>query len=349
MSAIQNIPIEKLRPNPFRDLGTYPWIEDKIEALMKSYKEVGIFEGIIARPDPIDKGFYQKWFGHHRQEAAKRFGVSKLPIIIRDADDRQMIQAMAMENGEDYSTDFLVQLNTWEGGIQYLTGVPRDNAEKLQTLEIARLLGMTRADDTGKHGDRINDTAQACSAAYALINGGHLNRNDLRGLTINAARELTQSVLSQMDRIDKMASLTKNATPTSVKQAKGFVAAAGKATANRVRAGQVSHRGIRGEVAANAFTKAVERHKADAPLPLLSAFADAVCRSLSKTLVDDYAAEKLQQIAKAIVQITLEADFAAIRRVQFELQEISKRAGTWERRITPSKEKIVSLKQLEDK
>src|SRR5262245_20019782 len=183
---IANIAIELLKPNPYRNLETYPWDEDKITALMRSYKEIGIFTGITVRP--MKDGNFEKWFGHHRQEAAERMGFKAIPVIVEDATDEQMIKAMAHENGEDYSSDFLIQLNTWEGGIQFLRA---SRAENPEALDIARLLGMTREDKTGKHGDRINDVAQACNAAHALILSGHLDRNDLRDLNVSAARELT--------------------------------------------------------------------------------------------------------------------------------------------------------------
>ena len=35
-------------------------------------------------------------------------------MIVRDLTDQQMLELMGRENGEDYSTDFLVMLNTWE-------------------------------------------------------------------------------------------------------------------------------------------------------------------------------------------------------------------------------------------
>ena len=344
-AQIANLPIGKLKPNPYRNLATYPWNEDKLSDLQKSYAEIGMWEGIIARPAD---GAYEIPFAHHRVEAAKRSGFKDVPVIVKDLTDEQMIKMMAHENSEDYTTNFIVQLNTWEGGIQYLTEVSRDSAKKFEALEIARLLGMTRTDDGGKHGDRLNEVAQACNAAHALIAAGHMDRKDLAGLSVSSARELTQAMLSQMERIDKMARITK-APAASVEKAKGYVSKAGKVTAKRTKQGQVATRNIRTEVNSNAFTNAANARKANAALPLLKAFADALCKSLTKTLNDDYAAEKLGQIAKAVAQITLEEDRAAVRRVQFELVEVRKRADRWHTRITPVNEKLVPLKQLEDR
>lgn len=340
---IETVQISKLRPNPYRNLSTYPWNEDKIEALLKSYQDIGVFMGIIVRPMP--DGTFEKWFGHHRQEAAERKGMKTLDVIVQDASDMQMIKAMAHENGEDYASDFVIQLNTWEGGIQFLRG---QAAENPQPLEIARLLGMTCPDELGKHGDRLDMTAEACSAAHSLIVAGHLDRKDLIGLNVKTARELTGALVSQMKLVDNMAKISK-APATSVTKAKGFVAKAGKVAAERSRRGEVSTKGIRMEVSSNAFSELAKARKSETQLPLLTAFADALCRSLAKTLHDDYAAEKLSQIARAVASIVMEEDHAAVRRVQFELEEVAKRATKWGKRITPNREKVVSLTKLEDK
>jgi hypothetical protein len=341
---IESVPIGKLRHNPYRNLDTYPWDEEKIGDLIKSYAEVGMWEGVIARPAGDN---FEIPFAHHRIEAAKRAGYASVAVIVRPLTDEQMIKMMAHENSEDYSTNFIVQLNTWEGGIQYLQGIARYSAQNPEPLAIARLLGMTRADDRREQ-DRINEVAQACNAAHALITAGHMDRSDLAGLSVAAARELTQAMLSQMERIDKLAKVSQSPAE-SVKKAKGFVSKAGKSTAKRAKKGEVSTKSIRTEVNANAFTNAAKARKGNAPLPLLKAFADALCRSLSKILHDDYAAEKLDQVAKAVAQISLEEDRAAVRRVQFELVEVRKRADRWHTRITPVNEKLVPLKQLEDR
>jgi ParB-like nuclease domain len=345
-AELKDLSLNLLHPNPYRDLATYPWVEEKIDTLMASYRAVGIFEGVIARPVG---DHYELWFGHHRHEAAKRSGIKSMPVIVRDATDEMMIKSMAHENAEDFGTDFLIQLNTWEGGIKYLTAFARGPAKIPEALEIARLLGMTREDDKGKHGDRLNDVAMACQSAHALITAGHLERRDLRGLSTHAARELTGAMLSQMKLVENMGKLTK-ADSKSVAHGKKFVSTAGKHAAEKVRKGITPTSGIRMEVHANTFTSAAKQAKEDSrQLPLLGAFAEALRRHLAKILNDDYAAEKLAQIHKAIGQITLEEDHASVRGVQFELGEVVKRAERWSKRITPSREKVVSLKQLEDK
>jgi hypothetical protein len=50
-----------------------------------------------------------------------------------------MLQFMGRENGEDYGTEFLVMLNTWEAAVKFL--VP--HGTKKTTIEISHFLGWT--------------------------------------------------------------------------------------------------------------------------------------------------------------------------------------------------------------
>ena len=118
MSILKTVGMGLIHANPYRMIEVYPWIEPKVESLVRSINDVGFWEGVIARPNPEGSG-YQIAFGHHRIEAAKRAGLDKAPIIVRDLTDEQMIQFMGRENGEDYKADFIVMLNAWEGAIKF--------------------------------------------------------------------------------------------------------------------------------------------------------------------------------------------------------------------------------------
>lgn len=49
MAHIQSIDIEQVDANPFRRLREYPYVERKVEALMRSIRDVGLWEGVIGR------------------------------------------------------------------------------------------------------------------------------------------------------------------------------------------------------------------------------------------------------------------------------------------------------------
>jgi ParB-like chromosome segregation protein Spo0J len=67
----------------------------------------------------------------------RREGLREIPLIVTDLTDKQMLQYMGRENGEDYNSDFLVMLNTWEEAAEFY----REIRQNLKPLEIAQLLG----------------------------------------------------------------------------------------------------------------------------------------------------------------------------------------------------------------
>src|SRR5262245_22464302 len=193
MSKIEIVPIDILQSNPYRNLSSYPWVENKIDSLMRSIMDVGLWEGVIVRR--AAKAF-QLAFGHHRIEAAKRLGLKEVSVIVRDLDDEMMIKMMGRENGEDYSTQFLILLNTWEGGLKYFAHA-RKNAEPLDN---ARVLGWTKK--AGDY-DKLDHTARACNAAYSLISGGHMDRADLAELSVSAAEKIVERTLSNVQILER--------------------------------------------------------------------------------------------------------------------------------------------------
>ena len=178
MAKLFNVPMDAIDANPFRRLGDYPYVEDKINALKRSIEDVGLWEGVISRKKD---NRYEIAFGHHRIEAARQLGEKGVPMIVRELDDEQMLKFMGRENMEDYNADFLTMLETWEAAVKFGDG----RLESSEPLEIATLLGWL-----DKAGVRMSPTAAACAAASGLIQGSYIKREALSGLTVKEAREI---------------------------------------------------------------------------------------------------------------------------------------------------------------
>jgi hypothetical protein len=144
-SQLVSIPLAALDSNPYRDLATYPFSELKINALKRSIGDVGLWEGVIARK-VADR--YQTAFGHHRIEAAKQSGLTEATIILRDLDDKAMLQFMGRENMADYNADFITMLQTWDAAVTFS---PLRNGEDGYPVDIAILLGWTQLRTRGRY------------------------------------------------------------------------------------------------------------------------------------------------------------------------------------------------------
>lgn len=79
--------------NPRRDL-TGP----AMNSLQASIAAQGVLVPLLARPHPKHKGKYDVRAGHRRLVAARAAGLSTVPVIVRDMDDRQAIECTVTEN-----------------------------------------------------------------------------------------------------------------------------------------------------------------------------------------------------------------------------------------------------------
>lgn len=339
MTEIITAVIDTIATNPYRRLHAYPYVQSKIDALQRSIAEVGLWPSIIARPLADRLWKYEMAFGHHRIEAARRSGLKEAPIIVEPLTDKQMLQYMGRENLEDYNAVFLIQLESWEATIK--SGlVPSTLGKKVQPLEIATLLGWT--DIQSKHGHRqLNHTALACNAAYALIEGGYMARESFQDLTVSAARDIAERTLARMEQIDKAAAGSQR-TAREIEHAKKTYGRAATDTARQSRAGNVTSRDLRTRVDFNAMA----RIGGDRPTPLFAVFANAVADNLKRTLQTDADSEKLAEIEKVLGKISMLEDWEALRRLDVELLNLGKRAEGWQKRLVPSKEKVVEFQLL---
>lgn len=85
------IPIEKIDPNPDQPRQ----VMGDLSELMASIAEKGIIEPLIVRQQGSR---YQIVAGERRYQAAVQVGVSELPVIIREADESELLELALIEN-----------------------------------------------------------------------------------------------------------------------------------------------------------------------------------------------------------------------------------------------------------
>ena len=90
---IVELPIEELRPNPYQPRKIFN--DEALNDLANSIKEHGVFQPIIVKNSI--KG-YEIIAGERRYRASKLAGLSKIPAIIRDFSDEQMMEIALLEN-----------------------------------------------------------------------------------------------------------------------------------------------------------------------------------------------------------------------------------------------------------
>ena len=93
-SAYQLLPIYKVEPNP--DQPRQDFDEAELQALSESISEHGIIQPLAVRE--LKSGYYQIIAGERRWRAARLAGLSEVPAVIIEADDRKVMELALIEN-----------------------------------------------------------------------------------------------------------------------------------------------------------------------------------------------------------------------------------------------------------
>ena len=91
--SIQNLKLINIEPN--REQPRKIFDEDGIEELASSIKEYGVIQPIIVTKK---EDYYQIVAGERRWRAAKKAGLSELPVIVRDYSEQQNSEIALIEN-----------------------------------------------------------------------------------------------------------------------------------------------------------------------------------------------------------------------------------------------------------
>ncbi len=93
-SGVMQIPLERISPNPRQPRTVFD--EAELEELTASIREHGILQPLIL--SPAEDGNYILIAGERRLEAARKAGLRRVPAILRQANDRQLLELALIEN-----------------------------------------------------------------------------------------------------------------------------------------------------------------------------------------------------------------------------------------------------------
>ena len=89
----REVPIDKVVPSPLQPRTTF--IETPIDELVESIRQHGIIQPLIVRPV---NGNYELIAGERRWRASKKLGLTTVPVIEREASDRDVLEMALIEN-----------------------------------------------------------------------------------------------------------------------------------------------------------------------------------------------------------------------------------------------------------
>lgn len=181
-TGLQEVNIELIRANRYQPRQSFD--DDALDGLVESVKALGVLQPILVRT--IDDG-YELIAGERRWRAARRAGLTTIPVIIKNADDESSLEQALVENLHRQDLNVLEEAAAYQQLIDDF-GLTQD--------EVAQRVGKSRS-SVANHLRlfQLSPTVQQfvrdglLSAGHAKALLGHPDRSYQEGLAKRIAHE----------------------------------------------------------------------------------------------------------------------------------------------------------------
>lgn len=134
LEAVVDLPLEQVRPNPYQPRRLFD--PTALADLTASIKQSGVFQPIIVRqPDPA-LARYEIIAGERRFRASQAAGNPTIPAVVRQLDDRKMMEIAVVENLQRENLTPLEEAQSYHNLMEKLA---------LTQQEVATLVGKSRS------------------------------------------------------------------------------------------------------------------------------------------------------------------------------------------------------------
>ncbi|TIS46539.1 MAG: ParB/RepB/Spo0J family partition protein, partial [Mesorhizobium sp.] len=177
--------------------------------LAQSIREHGVVQPVVARPSPSQPGRYEIIAGERRWRAAQRAGLTEIPLIVRDVNDRTALELAIIENVQRADLNPVEEAQGYQqlidehGYTQADLGqvIGKSRSHVANTLRLLKLPDVIR--------DMLVDGALSAGHARTLVTAG-----DPAGL----AKRIVEEGLS-VRQAEALAQMPAGPTPAKVKSA----------------------------------------------------------------------------------------------------------------------------------
>lgn len=207
---IVELDLGELRSNPYQPRKVFD--EEKLEELSNSIREHGVFQPIIVKKSSI-KG-YEIIAGERRVKASIMAGLTKIPAIVRDFSDQEMMEIALLENLQRENLNAIEEALAYRNLINNMAITQETLANRLgkSRSHITNMLGLLSLPEEVK--DMIVDNKISMSHARVLskmenkdevialankIVDENLNVRDLESVSKDNSIEKTHKIKKKRD------------------------------------------------------------------------------------------------------------------------------------------------------
>lgn len=130
-SGLIELSVNEIHPNPHQPRTEFRG--EELDELAASIREQGILQPVVVRPRA--QGGYELLVGERRLRASKLAGATRVPAIVRQADDRQALEQALVENLQRSDLQPLEEAHAYRNLVELF---------ELRQEEVARRVGKSR-------------------------------------------------------------------------------------------------------------------------------------------------------------------------------------------------------------
>jgi len=201
---VQQVALSQIEPNPHQPRGEFA--KDKLEELAKSILAHGVIQPLIVKASNKD-GLYTIIVGERRLLAARLAGLNQIPVILREADDQQLVELALVENVQRAdlspleSAEAFLQLHV-EFGLSHREIAERVGKSRVAVTNTIGLLDLSKDVKEALAGGQISEGhARALKTLdTAKAQGAALHSILTRGLNVRQSEELVRKLKGQKSK-----------------------------------------------------------------------------------------------------------------------------------------------------
>ncbi|PSJ41185.1 chromosome partitioning protein ParB [Zobellella endophytica] len=205
-----SLPLNQLRPGkyqPRRDMS-----QDALAELAASIRQQGIIQPIVVRP--LESGGYEILAGERRWRAARLAGLSQVPCLVKEAEDREAMAIGLIENIQREDLNAIEEAQALARLIEEFAFTHQTVADAVgkSRSTVSNLLRLNLLNDDVKrlveHGDLEMGHARALLAVEGQLQSELAQRVAQKGLTVRETEKLVkQTITPKKEKIEQPRSL----------------------------------------------------------------------------------------------------------------------------------------------